>query len=366
MALALSGADAARWDGKRHHRRPGQYSASDGDASSQSLTSAGEAPAQSSTSPVQVSAAGPSSTPVVDSPSDSTSDSDSTPNSDSSSGSGSGSDSSMPVVQPSISGTVASDVPAQSANAEVDAAPQSVKPTGGASAQASTSTAATSAQSGSANAQAAAACSTIKAGQPAQSVTPNVDSYVTGGGLTMNGLDNPVCSEVTLIFARGTTEQGNMGTGVGQQLAKALRAQYPSLSVQGVDYPANSEGDTHFGASGGPMMAQLAHEARCKCPDTKIVLTGYSQGARCIHGALGHVDDPVDGNDVAAIVAYGDPLNGDDPMTGVSDRKKIYEVCGKEDTRCQSGQVDLATEGGHTDYGPSADAVAKWIKSTVG
>ena len=87
-------------------------------------------------------------------------------------------------------------------------------------------------------------------------VTPNVNNYVAKSGTLMFGMQNPVCSDVTLIFARGTTEVGNMGTCVGPELAKALRDEIPSLSVQGVDYPANSEGNTRYGASGGPYMVR--------------------------------------------------------------------------------------------------------------
>lgn len=195
-------------------------------------------------------------------------------------------------------------------------------------------------------------------------VTPNVKNYITKAGTVMFGMQNPVCSDVTLIFARGTTEVGNMGTCVGPDLAEALRDEIPSLSVQGVDYPANSAGNTEYGASGGPYMAMLAREARRQCPSTKIVLAGYSQGARCIHGALEHSDNPVDGSTIAAVVAFGDPLNGQNDFKHV-DRKNVLEVCGDSDDRCQSGKVDQWVHGGHVSYGASAKEVAKWIKQTV-
>lgn len=205
----------------------------------------------------------------------------------------------------------------------------------------------------------------VKRNLPSRLITPNVKSFVSKDGHTMFGMQNAVCSDVTLIFARGTTEKGNMGTCIGPELAHALRDEIPSLSVQGVDYPANSKGNTHFGASGGPYMAMLAREARKECPDTKIVLAGYSQGARVIHGALGHVDEPFEGSDVAAVVAFGDPLNGKDELKGVDD-DDLLQVCGTKDDRCQKGHVDMKVDGGHISYGQSAKDVAKWIKKTVG
>lgn len=195
-------------------------------------------------------------------------------------------------------------------------------------------------------------------------VTPNVNNYISKAGTLMFGMQNPVCSDVTLIFARGTTEVGNMGTCVGPELAEALRKDIPSLSVQGVDYPANSQGDTKYGASGGPYMAMLAREAHRQCPDTKVVLAGYSQGARCIHGALEKSENPVDGREIAAVVAFGDPLNGENQFKDVA-RQNVLQVCGDSDDRCQNGQVDQWVHGGHVSYGQTAKEVAKWIKKTV-
>ena len=200
---------------------------------------------------------------------------------------------------------------------------------------------------------------------PALLVTPNYKFYIAKAGTLMFGMQNPVCSAVTLIFARGTTEKGNMGTCVGPDLASELRKQIPSLSVQGVDYPANSEGDTRYGASGGPYMAMLAREARRQCPETKIVLAGYSQGARCLHGALEKSERPFDGGDVAAVVAFGDPLNGRERSFKGVDRDDVLQVCGDSDERCQRGEVDLWVHGGHVSYGKSAEEVAEWIRRKV-
>jgi cutinase len=200
---------------------------------------------------------------------------------------------------------------------------------------------------------------------PARLATPNFKSYTAASGTLMFGMQNPICSAVTLIFARGTTEVGNMGTCVGPDLARELRNLIPSLSVQGVDYPANSAGDTRYGASGGPYMAMLAREARLQCPETKIVLVGYSQGARCLHGALEKSERPFEGGDVAAVVAFGDPLNGKEESFKGVEREDVLQVCGDSDERCQEGRVDLWVHGGHVSYGRTAEKVAEWIRRKV-
>lgn len=63
-----------------------------------------------------------------------------------------------------------------------------------------------------------------------------------GGGLTENGVVNKnCCTDVTVIFARGTAEFGNVGTFAGPPFFKSLRAKLGAgrVTVQGVDYPAD-------------------------------------------------------------------------------------------------------------------------------
>ena len=52
-------------------------------------------------------------------------------------------------------------------------------------------------------------------------------------------------------------------------------------------------------------MAQLGEKAKQQCPNTKVVLSGYSQGATVTHYAVASAGLPV--SDVAAVVLYGDP-----------------------------------------------------------
>ena len=61
------------------------------------------------------------------------------------------------------------------------------------------------------------------------------------GGTTANDVTNGVCAPLTLIFARGTSEPGNMGSSVGPALAKQLISDLGAsqIAVQGVTYPAS-------------------------------------------------------------------------------------------------------------------------------
>jgi hypothetical protein len=53
--------------------------------------------------------------------------------------------------------------------------------------------------------------------------------------------DNTGCKELTFIFARGTTEIGNMGTVVGPKVGSELDSLTGGkVAIQGVDYPASA------------------------------------------------------------------------------------------------------------------------------
>jgi cutinase len=58
------------------------------------------------------------------------------------------------------------------------------------------------------------------------------------------------------------------------------------LAIQGVDYPANVIGFLAGGdAAGATTMFNLINRAVTQCPATKIVVSGYSQGAQLVHTA---------------------------------------------------------------------------------
>lgn len=98
------------------------------------------------------------------------------------------------------------------------------------------------------------------------------------------------CRAVTLIYARGTTQDGNIGASgdVGPLFMNNLSALVGAdqLAVQGVDYPASIFGFLEGGdPEGSQTMADLVALANIQCPSTKIVMSGYSQGGQLVHNA---------------------------------------------------------------------------------
>ena len=90
------------------------------------------------------------------------------------------------------------------------------------------------------------------------------------------------CPDVEVTFARGTNEPPGVG-GVGQAFIDSLHSQVGgrSVGVYAVNYPAGD--DFAPSASAGAVDAH-AHVASmvANCPNTKLVLGGYSLGAMAI------------------------------------------------------------------------------------
>ena len=60
-------------------------------------------------------------------------------------------------------------------------------------------------------------------------------------GSTASDVDNGVCAQLTVIFARGTGETGTIGTVAGPPMFKQLSSDLSKkVALQGVSYPASS------------------------------------------------------------------------------------------------------------------------------
>ncbi|KAH8828601.1 cutinase [Flagelloscypha sp. PMI_526] len=170
------------------------------------------------------------------------------------------------------------------------------------------------------------------------------------------------CADVTTIFARGTTETGTIGTALGPGLWTAIATAIApkTLSFQGVPYAADIPG---FLAGGDPVgsatMASMAASAIASCPNTKVVLSGYSQGAQLVHNAI-KIISTTTANSVAAVVMFGDPYNGDALGKGLDSKSKTY--CNVGDNICDGGVLVLPP---HLAYAPDIPDAASFIAGKV-
>ena len=133
-------------------------------------------------------------------------------------------------------------------------------------------------------------------------------------GTTENDLINGVCKNLTLIFARGTTENGNIGDIVGPPFVNALVSMLgkAQVAVQGVNnYPADVQDFLAGGSvTGSQDMAALIAQAMTRCPGTKLCVSGYSQGAQVAHNAVNLISQ-AQTNFINSVVLFGDPDDGE-------------------------------------------------------
>lgn len=110
------------------------------------------------------------------------------------------------------------------------------------------------------------------------------------------------CSSIHLLVARGSTEP--QGPGQLMSLAGRIIQANPGASMESIIYPAKLNPYGPSVQAGTTAVKQQLSSYVQQCPDSKIVLLGYSQGAQIIGDALcggdaagtGPVTPPLDGN----------------------------------------------------------------------
>jgi cutinase len=165
------------------------------------------------------------------------------------------------------------------------------------------------------------------------------------------------CPDVEVVFARATTEPPGVGQ-VGQAFVDSLRSQVRgrSVAVYPVNYPASE--DFASSASVGAEDARAHVQATVtNCPNTRIVLGGYSQGALAIDlitaipvSMAGFTPAPMApevANHVGAVAVFGNPLDRyvGAPLTAVSPlyAEKSVDLCVTGDPICSPGNMSVPT-----------------------
>jgi cutinase len=174
------------------------------------------------------------------------------------------------------------------------------------------------------------------------------------------------CSDVYVLFARGTAEPGTLGIVVGPDFASAVKSNLAgkTVTIWGDPYAASI---TQLSAGpGATLMTDELDSVASDCPDAQFVLGGYSQGASVVDISLGIPTLLGTGatipsslsSSIAAIVTWGNPLSLFLHETiGMAkpvfaDRTKEY--CNQGDPVCGNGFDVLA----HLLYGVNGDAAA--------
>jgi cutinase len=153
------------------------------------------------------------------------------------------------------------------------------------------------------------------------------------------------CSDVAVVFARGTHQEPGLGN-MGQSFVDSLTSQLGgrSVDVYAVNYPAND--DYHNSATAGEADAAAHIQGTvASCPNTKLVLGGYSQGSTVIDLASNAMPAPV-ADHVAAVALFGEPTSqfssmlwGGQPLPTISPLygPKTISLCAPDDPICSPG-----------------------------
>jgi len=198
-------------------------------------------------------------------------------------------------------------------------------------------------------------------------VTLVAPAVIPADGTAVASAQADACPAVQVVFARGTGEPEGTGR-VGEAFVDALRplVKGKSVAVYSVNYPATR--DFLRAADGANDASAFVQNIATTCPDTKIVLGGYSQGAAVVD-AITVADQPTLGftqimpaniaEHVAAVAVFGNPsirLLGN-PLTVLSPLYgyKTIDLCNGADPVCSDGN-DVAAHSLYVQTGMATQA----------
>jgi cutinase len=151
------------------------------------------------------------------------------------------------------------------------------------------------------------------------------------------------CPNVEVVFARGTGGPPGVGQ-VGQSFIDSLRSQIGgrSLGVYAVNYPATWAFAESANAGANDVSSHV-QDMIGRCPNTRIVLGGISQGAGVIDFATNNMP-PEAADHVAAVALFGNPssmlataLSGGFPAISPLYGAKTIDMCAPDDPACSGG-----------------------------
>ncbi|EOD45287.1 Acetyl xylan esterase [Neofusicoccum parvum] len=197
-----------------------------------------------------------------------------------------------------------------------------------------------------------------------------------------NNEKRAACANIHVFGARETTASPGFGS-AGTVVNLILNA-HPGATSEAITYPA--AGGNSYGSSvqaGTKAVAQAVTSYAQSCPDSQIVLVGYSQGSQIINNAMCNGGDPNQGissttapitaaigKHVKAMIWMGNPRHkpgasynvgtstaaGFDPETQqcTAYASIIQSYCDQADPYCSNGNDASVHQGYGSEYGQAA------------
>ena len=201
------------------------------------------------------------------------------------------------------------------------------------------------------------------------------------------------CADVAIITARASTEAAGEGI-TGALVTQIINTSNQNITRASVSYPATLNNYNSSSLQGiNALKTQLTNEVT-NCPNEKIVLLGYSQGAHVVldvlgggqGGSLGTATAPISStisSHVTAVATFGDPRHvvnqafdlGTSNRNGLFPRSstqlqvlsgfasRIHAWCDALDTFCSSG---FSTNVHLTYLNRYQDAAASFVLGKIG
>jgi cutinase len=185
---------------------------------------------------------------------------------------------------------------------------------------------------------------------PPQSIPVRLATFLTVVGLlaaalvlapaTLTPKASASCSPIEVVFARGRLESPGAGV-VGNAFVSALRSKVNrNVNLYAVRYPADTEVDV-----GANDMSAHVQNTINGCPDTRIVLGGYSLGAAVTDvvvaapiAAFGFTNPLPPGSDqhIAAVALFGNGSQWVGPITNFNPiyTDRTIDMCHGTDPIC--------------------------------
>jgi len=213
---------------------------------------------------------------------------------------------------------------------------------------------------------AAVALASLVSAQKGSGAAPPKGKGAGGMKTTSKQFTEGGCKGTVFIFARGSTEPGNVGFVIGPPVFAALsKGLNGDVAFEGVPYAAAIgsnmlPGGTDAGGIGNATaLFMKVHEA---CPKSAILGGGYSQGSAVMHRTVEKLPAAVQDH-IAGVILYGDTKNkqenGHIPKFP-TEKSRVF--CNPNDGVCGGA---LNVNGGHLSYSASIQPGANWLISRV-
>ncbi|KAI6891407.1 hypothetical protein KC318_g7059 [Hortaea werneckii] len=189
-------------------------------------------------------------------------------------------------------------------------------------------------------------------------VTELIERQIGAVGTTANELSVGSCRDIIFIFARGSTEIGNLGGSVGPPTCNGLKREYGSSRVacQGVGGPY----DATLGAN---VLPEGTTSAAYNEAIRLFTLANTNQGAAVMVASIRRLSSTIK-NQIAGVVLYGNTRNAqENGKIPNFPTDRVETICALTDGVCYG---TLTVTAGHLSYGDDVGDAVDFLSDRIG